>query len=452
MKSFHLPLFGLVGLAQSHTLFTTLYINDESQGSGTCVRESTNLVHPTDPVVDLASTDMVCGVGGLAPVNFTCTAPAGAKLTFEYREIADTAGSGFIDESHKGPAAVYAKRISDSGAIAESGEGPDWFKIWGEGYDADADLWATEKLIQDDGLLSVQIPSALPAGNYLFRPEVVAMHNTTPEVQPQFYVGCAQVCVESSVTASLDIPADMSVSIPGYLQPGDKSVTYNIYDEEEYADPKVPYPQMGPDVYAPAAVSSASKGSVVTQSSGGIPDKCLLVNANWCGVEVSAYSNSTGCWASVQECWDQNQACWDEAPPSGGRNCKVWEGKCKAMDSSCSASDFSGPPDYELSSNDWPAPSSIPAAMNAGEESTAAASASTSGAVTATPAVEAVSATGTEAAGMAIEYPSAGSNSVSAVTSTASLTGVASSSPETATPTQHCGSRKHKRRHARQVR
>ncbi|KAI8947243.1 lytic polysaccharide monooxygenase [Xylaria longipes] len=365
MKSFSILSLAasLLTVAQAHTLFTSLYVNNvkQGQGDGTCVRQTTDLAHGNSPVRDLSSDDMACGVDGTTPVNFTCPAPAGAKLTFEYRLNPSRAGQGFIDESHKGPVAVYAKRLSSPGADAT---GPGWFKLWGEGYDMEADKWATEKFIDTNGLVSIQIPTALPAGNYLFRPEVVAMHNVTPQVEPQFYIGCAQVFVESSVTGDLSIPSEKSVSIPGYLQADNPSVTYNIYKDEEYADPKKPYPMMGPKPFVPAA-NLASSGKVVHQTEGEIPDSCLLVNANWCGVEVSSYSDLTGCWNAVKDCWSQADACWAQQMPSGGRNCKVWGDKCKDLDAHCSAKDFSGPPPYKLKSDEYPAPGPIPAALNA---------------------------------------------------------------------------------------
>ncbi len=103
-----MKLFSIFGLATSlftvadaHTLFTTLYINDvkQGQGDGTCVRQNTDLPHSNSPVRDLSSDEMACGMSGTVPVNYTCPAPAGAKLTFEYRLNPSRAGQGFIDES-----------------------------------------------------------------------------------------------------------------------------------------------------------------------------------------------------------------------------------------------------------------------------------------------------------------------------------------------------------------
>ncbi|KAI1194936.1 lytic polysaccharide monooxygenase [Nemania serpens] len=440
----------LFAAAQAHTLFTTLYINDvkQGQGDGTCVRQSTDLQHANSPVRDLSSDDMACGVGGTIPVNYTCPAPAGAKLTFEYRLSPNKAGLGFIDDSHKGPVAVYAKRLSNPGADAT---GPGWFKLWGEGYDMGSDKWATEKIIDTNGLLSIKIPTALPAGNYLFRPEVVAMHNVTPEVEPQFYIGCAQVFVESSVTGELSVPATKSVSIPGYLQRDDPSVTYNIYTDEEYAHPKKPYPMMGPEPFAPAAVSKALNNGKVTmhQAEGGIPDSCLLVNGNWCGVEVPSYTDDlTGCWNAVKDCWGQADACWAQQPASGGRNCEVWGGKCKDLDAHCSAKDFTGPPRYKLKSNDFPPPGPIPAALNADDVPQDTSSSSSSSSSSEAPCTTRIVMTSSVAVTVTV-IPTLTSSSIPDFTLRPTGTAEPSQTPK---PKPHCGGRGRRRRPTRRQR
>ncbi|KAI0805841.1 lytic polysaccharide monooxygenase [Xylaria sp. FL0064] len=445
MKS--ISILGLVtslfAVSEAHTLFTTLYVNDvkQGQGDGTCVRQNTDLAHSNSPVRDLSSNDMACGFSGTVPVNYTCPAPAGAKLTFEYRLNPSKAGAGFIDESHKGPVAVYAKQLSSPGADAT---GPGWFKLWGEGYDEEADKWATEKIIDTNGLISIQIPTALPAGNYLFRPEVVAMHNVTPEVEPQFYIGCAQVFIESSVTGDLDVPSEKSVSIPEYLQKDDPSVTYNIYTDEEYANPKKPYPMMGPEPFVPAPVLTASSGKVIHQTEGEIPDSCILLNGNWCGVEVPSYTNNlTDCWNAVKDCWSQADACWAQQLPSGGRNCEVWGDKCKDIDAHCSANDFTGPPAYQLKSNDYPAPGPIPAALNAEDVPKDTSSSET-------PSTTRVVAT-SSAPTTAIVVPTSSSSPLSSSSLLESIPDFTSRPTGTTQPTQtvkpkpHCGGRKRRR-------
>lgn len=50
--------FAMVSVA--HTSFAMLFINDVNQCDGTCVRQPKNPSTSTDPVEDLASSDMVC--------------------------------------------------------------------------------------------------------------------------------------------------------------------------------------------------------------------------------------------------------------------------------------------------------------------------------------------------------------------------------------------------------
>jgi hypothetical protein len=62
MKLFTLfwPLLALQNVA-THSVFTTLFVNDVDQGDGTCVRMNMNPDNCTSPVIDLASNDMACG-------------------------------------------------------------------------------------------------------------------------------------------------------------------------------------------------------------------------------------------------------------------------------------------------------------------------------------------------------------------------------------------------------
>ncbi|KAI8957657.1 glycoside hydrolase family 61 protein [Daldinia sp. FL1419] len=346
-------------VVNAHTVFTTLFVNDVSQGDGTCVRMNMDPQHCTSPIAGLNSDDMACGVDGEKPVAFTCPAPAGGKLSFEWRTWADAEQPGSIDISHKGPCAVYAKQVNDM--ATDSATGPGWIKLWEEGYDESSGKWCTEKLINNNGLMSIDIPKSLPSGSWLIRPELLALHQAD-KGDPQFYTGCAQVFINGGNKAALDVPAEYSVSIPGHVKAGEPSVTFNIYQ------PKFPYPMPGPKVYKPSAPNSMTSSGVLTQTEGKIPSDYLIKNANWVGVEVSSYSTEDGCWKASGECWDQAKGCYDSAPPTGGANCHVWESKCDDINTACNSGDFNGPPNrgQKLQGKDPAPPGVIPAAANSG--------------------------------------------------------------------------------------
>ncbi|KJR88777.1 endoglucanase [Sporothrix schenckii 1099-18] len=351
--------------ATAHTSFTTLFVNGVDQGDGTCVRQPTDPQTSTFPVEDLASSDMICGRNGLASVAFTCPVGAGSTLTFEFRENPDGSAPGAIDKSHKGPCAVYLRQVSDM-ASETPASSTGWFKIYEDGYDNSTDQWCTEKLITTNGLLSVALPSGLPAGAYLVRPELLALHEAQ-KGDPQFYVGCAQIFVAGTSSGQLlTIPEGHEATIPGHVKAGDPSVTFNIYT------PAFPYPMPGPAVFFPmaddasdakanaagnnridassssscSASSKSNKLAVAAQHAGVafVPSACLIKNANWCGVEVPSYTTEAGCWDASENCFHQEAACYSSAPPSGDANCDVWDKKCTAIQAACGAGSFVGPP------------------------------------------------------------------------------------------------------------
>ncbi|KAK3306449.1 glycoside hydrolase family 61 protein [Chaetomium strumarium] len=327
-------------LSTAHTVLTTLFIDNVNQGDGTCIRMAKQGSVSTHPIAGgLESPDMACGRDGEQAVAFTCPATAGSKLTFEFRMWADASQPGSIDPSHLGSTAVYLKPVSNMSTDPAAGEG--WYKIYAEGYDTTAGKWSTEKLIANNGLLSVNLPSGLSSGYYIARSELVTLNNATDDyVDPQFYVNCAQLFIQG-VSDSPIVPSDKLVSIPGHVHPTDQGLGFNIWKDDPI---KTPYVVVGPDIFFPTAGTTTTAAATTSmepsqnQTDGFIPANCLLKNANWCGVEVPAYSDEAACWASSADCWAQLDACYKSAPPTGSRGCRIWEAqKCAVIQEACGA-------------------------------------------------------------------------------------------------------------------
>ncbi|PSK46417.1 hypothetical protein B9Z65_5385 [Elsinoe australis] len=316
--------------ALAHTIFTNFYVNSVDQGNGTCVRMSKVDNAANSPIPDVEGTDMACGVSGLDSVARTCPIPDGATVTFKYDSIDRKPGKNwYIDPSHKGPCAIYAKKV-DSPSADPTGDG--WFKLWDQGFDGNK--WCTENMIANNGLISVKLPSGLQRGYYLLRPELLALHAAT-DGDPQFYSGCAQVFLEG--TGNL-VP-DTTVSIPGYVKKSDPALTWNIYygtDPNDYVTP-------GGKVSGFVQNSNA-RVAQQSQTDGLKPEGCILENANWCGTEVPDYTDEDGCWKAVENCWDQNQACWDSVNNVIFDGCKISETRCKEITATCDNKVFPGPP------------------------------------------------------------------------------------------------------------
>lgn len=196
---------------------------------------------------------------------------------------------GVLDKSHRGPCAVYMKKVTSvvpPGASPAAGDG--WFKIWYDGYDGASSKWCTEKLISDNGRLSVTIPTDIAGGYYLVRTELVALHqaNQNPP-NPQFFVGCAQLFLSSAGTAT---PKN-TVAIPGYVDLSMTAMKFNIWETPM----KLPYPEVGPSAYH-SETNTPQMATSEEQTEGLKPAGCILESANWCGFEVSSYTTQDGCW------------------------------------------------------------------------------------------------------------------------------------------------------------
>ena len=96
------------------------------------------------------------GFGGTTGVGRTCEVSDGATVTLEWRKEAEKPGGDVIDPSHKGPCAVYMKRVESAQSDGATGDG--WFKLWDQGFDESTQKWCTINLIDDKGLMSVQLP------------------------------------------------------------------------------------------------------------------------------------------------------------------------------------------------------------------------------------------------------------------------------------------------------
>ncbi|KAH7275224.1 hypothetical protein MRS44_006554 [Fusarium solani] len=326
---------GLASVANAHTLFTTFYVDGKNQGDGTCVRQPEDAATANGPIYPITGDVMACGRDGDKPAKFICPAPGGAQLTFHFREAPAYHRPGAIAEGHKGPCSVYVKKVDN--ILTDSAAGAGWFKIWEDGYDVKEGTWCTDRLRANNGLLSVDLPTGLPSGYYLVRPEVLALHNA-PAGDPQFYQGCAQIFIENGPSVPLQVPEKYEVSIPGYVNKDTPGLTFNIYEK-----PLGEYPIPGPDVWVP---TSEETGTKQTQKYGVIPSDCLVKNGNWCAKPMAKYSGQEECWAAAKECWSQGDVCWKTAAPSGGANCEVWSDYCKEMNNQCENKNFEGPPKF----------------------------------------------------------------------------------------------------------
>ncbi|RMZ72728.1 endoglucanase B [Pyrenophora seminiperda CCB06] len=336
MKTYSVLLVALASApaALAHTVFTDFYVNGMPQGDGVAMRMNPNKAKASSPISSLDSDDMACNAGGTKGVSRVQPVPDGALLTFEIRAWPDNPSKERLDRGHKGSCAVYLKKVDD--AVTDTAAGDGWFKIFDHGYNSATKRWCTDEIIDNNGLLSVKLPKGLKGGDYLARPEILALH-AAKDGDPQEYTGCAQIFVQSSG----NLVPESTVSIPGIMKYNTPPTDFDIYNK-----PASDYQLPGPPVakLTSSAGKNTASASALVQSTGLKPEGCIMENANWCGKEVPDYSTEKACWASAQNCWDQSDVCFNTSPATGNAGCKIWQDKCKDINAKCTAGDWTGPP------------------------------------------------------------------------------------------------------------
>ncbi|EAW15312.1 putative endoglucanase [Aspergillus clavatus NRRL 1] len=251
--------FGLLALAaaakmaHAHATVQAIWINGVDQGAGNSASGYIRSPPNNSPLVDVTSADMTCNVNGKNPVAKTLPVKAGDKITFEWHHTDRSPSDDIIASSHRGPIMVYMA------PTAKGAAGNGWVKIAEEGYSNGK--WAVDNLIANRGKHSIVVPD-VPAGDYLFRPEIIALHEGNRLGGAQFYMECVQVKVTSNGANAL--PA--GVSIPGAYKATDPGVHFDIYNSFSS------YPMPGPAVWngasaagsAPAPTAAPTQKPVVT--------------------------------------------------------------------------------------------------------------------------------------------------------------------------------------------
>jgi cellulase len=222
-------------LAASHATFQSMIVDGKDQGHHTGVRTPSNA---NNPILEVGSTAMICNGGSKAAD--TVEVKAGSELTFQWHHN-DPSSDGDKDdpiaESHRGPIMVYVA------PAASNGEGDVWVKIAEEGLSGGK--WAVDTFRANKGKHSVTLPD-LADGEYLIRPEIIALHEGNRAKGAQFYNGCGQIKVTGGKTT---LPA--GVDMTKAYKADDKGVLFDIYSGA------TTYPIPGPKVWDGASSGAA---------------------------------------------------------------------------------------------------------------------------------------------------------------------------------------------------
>ncbi|KAF7288381.1 CBM1 domain-containing protein [Mycena chlorophos] len=308
-------LFGTLSV-NAHTIFQEAYVNGVDQGHLTGIRvpdydgpitdvTSNGTVHPplcTRRFDEMKILDLICN-GGINPYhqplpNTTITVPAGSQFTAEWHHTLDGADpsdpSDPIDPSHKGPVITYLAQIPN--ALQSDVTGLKWFKIYEAGLVNPANqTWAVDDLIANKGKVTFTIPECIPAGQYLLRHEIIALHSATAYPGAQFYMECAQIVITGGGSAQ---PA--TVSFPGAYHSTDPGITVNIYYPllTNYTIP-------GPDVFTCDGTSSGtttSSSSIKSTTTSSVKSTTTSVSSTKTSSSSAPSTSATGTVAEYGQC------------------------------------------------------------------------------------------------------------------------------------------------------
>ncbi|KAG8698808.1 hypothetical protein FRC08_005689 [Ceratobasidium sp. 394] len=231
---------------QAHATFQYLWFNGVDQGNK-CVRPPAS----NSPVSNLSSNDLACNVNGNKAAAATCTVAAGTKVAVEmHQQPGDrTCATEAIGGNHDGPTIIYMAKVDN--AATAVGSSANWFKVAQTGL-VSKDYWGTDVMNANCGKVEFTIPSDLPAGDYLIRAEVVALHVAGSIGGAQLYMSCYQISVTGGGRAN---PA--TVKFPGAYSPNDPGIHFDLYGS--YTSYTIP----GPPVYVPGS-STGSPGGPTT--------------------------------------------------------------------------------------------------------------------------------------------------------------------------------------------
>ncbi|KAI0836892.1 carbohydrate-binding module family 1 protein [Hypoxylon sp. FL0890] len=291
------------GLATGHTIFVQLEANGVTNPVSYGIRTPTY----DGPITDVTSNDIACngGPNPTTPSDKVISVTAGSTVNAIWRHTLTSGANDVMDSSHLGPTLAYLKKVDD--ATTDVGYGGGWFKIQQDGYNDG--VWATTKVINNEGKQPITIPDCLPDGQYLLRAEMIALHGASSANGAQFYMECAQI----NISGGSATKTPTTYSLPGIYKQNDPGILINIYSMSSDSTYVIP----GPDPFTcsassggnqssvkdPAATTLATSTKTAAASTPTTPSACSVAQFAQCG--GSGFTGCTSC-ANGLTCQKQN--------------------------------------------------------------------------------------------------------------------------------------------------
>jgi len=224
-----LCVLAITGLAHGHGMMKQITISGKSYpgSAGPGANPSQSPARPVsgpDPVKDLTSMDVACGLGAQGKTaGVTAEINAGDNIDIHWQ-----GGTGINWFHNVGPVMTYMTSCNGDCNSFQPSKDTKWFKIDEQGETGDIGTpWAQAKL-NSGAPTSVSVPKELASGNYLLRQEIITLQIAQSQGGAEFYPGCVQLKVNGggSTKASSISP---SANLPGAYKPTDPGILVDIY-------------------------------------------------------------------------------------------------------------------------------------------------------------------------------------------------------------------------------
>lgn len=174
--------------------------------------------------------DIICHKGAVAPDNYA-TVAAGGSVTLQWNTW---------PESHHGPVIDYLAACDPDCASADK-ESLSFAKIAEQGLidGSNPGNWASDDLIANGNLWTVEIPSDVAPGKYVLRHEIIALHSAGQENGAQAYPQCINLEITGSGSS---VPSGEPAT--SFYTASDPGILFNLYEAD------ISYTIPGPALWA----------------------------------------------------------------------------------------------------------------------------------------------------------------------------------------------------------
>ncbi|CAI6333793.1 unnamed protein product [Periconia digitata] len=180
--------------------------------------------------------DIICSINSTNSKLFADPITAGSSITLHWTKWPD---------SHRGPILAYIAACGNGDCATVDKESLEWIKIAEEGQvslgpgGGTPGIWPDDELRKKNGYWNVKIPASIPAGEYVLRHELIALHSAYAIGGAQFYPQCVNIRVEGGGDAEL-----VGVKGTELYTPDHPGVLYNIYNDEASPVYQIPGPKL----------------------------------------------------------------------------------------------------------------------------------------------------------------------------------------------------------------